>query len=199
MQQTAIILMGRSGSGKGTQGKLLQEYLNRHSPDKKVIYLQSGNELRDFIKTDGITERTARAIYDRGDLEPEFLMIYLWASLMVREYKGGEHVIVDGTPRKPHEAGVLHSMFQFYNFPKVYVVYINVPKATTIDRLLLRGRTDDHRQEIEERLAWFDTNVIPTIDYYRNNPHYTFIEINGDRSVEDVHADIIAKTQGLQE
>ncbi|MBI5126206.1 MAG: nucleoside monophosphate kinase [Candidatus Taylorbacteria bacterium] len=191
MHQTAIILMGRSGCGKGTQGTLLSEYLKKNSNEKRVLYLQSGSELREFIAHDGVTQRFAKEIYDRGDLEPEFLMIYMWANRMIQSYTGGEHLIIDGTPRKVHEAGVLHSLFGFYNLSKPFVVYINVPKSTSVERLLARGRGDDHKEEIEERLTWFDSNVIPTIEYYRNNPHYNFIEINGDRPIDVVHADIV--------
>lgn len=190
MNQTAIILLGRSGCGKGTQGSLLSSYLEKKS-DKKVLYVQSGSELRKFIKGAGISERLARDIYDQGNLEPEFLMIYMWANFIVNNYTGGEHMIVDGTPRKPHEASALHSMFRFYGIEKPFAIYINVKKEEAIERLLRRGRTDDAREEIAERQSWFETDVVPTIEYYRHNPHYNFIEILGDGTPEQVHQRIV--------
>jgi hypothetical protein len=39
--------------------------------------------------------------------------------------------------------------------------------------------------------------VAPTIEYFRNNPRYNFLNIPGERSIEEIHADIAQKL-GLQ-
>jgi adenylate kinase family enzyme len=57
-------------------------------------------------------------------------------------------------------------------------------------RLLARGRADDTPEDINSRLAWYETDVAPSVDFYRNNPNYNFCDVNGDQSVEDVFEDI---------
>ncbi len=50
--------------------------------------------------------------------------------------------------------------------------------------------------DIERRLDWYDNNVLPAIEFFRTKPEYTFIEINGEQSIEKTHSDIL-KITGL--
>lgn len=193
MNQQAFILIGRSGCGKGTQGKLLMEELKKKDPARPVLYIQTGNEFRTFIKGDSVTSKLSKEIYDQGGLQPEFLTIYMWTTLLVNNYKGNEHIVIDGTPRKYHEAGVLDSIFGFYKLIKPVVIYIEVSKEWATQKLLARGRFDDNAHEIEKRLGWFETDVVPTIEYYRKNPAYTFVQINGEGGIEEVWAELKRK------
>ena len=81
----------------------------------------------------------------------------------------------------------------FYKREKPTVIYINVSTKWSDDRLLARGRHDDSSlSKINKRLKWFDDKVVPAIEYMKKNPFYNFIEVNGEQSIEKVHADIIA-------
>ena len=62
-----------------------------------------------------------------------------------------------------------------------------------MERLLGRGRIDDNHDDIKTRLGWYETDVVPAIDFYKNNPKYNFIEINGEQTIEKVHQDILGK------
>jgi len=193
MSQKTFILIGRSGCGKGTQGALLSQYLQTLEPKRDVLYIQCGGEFRKFIQGDSVTEKLSREVSEKGVLQPEFLAIYMWVNYLVKNYKGTEHIIIDGTPRKIHEAGVLDSIFSFYNLDKPTVIYINVSKEWSVERLMKRGRADDKREEIIERLSWFETEVLPTIEYYRNSKSYSFVEINGEQDIDSVRREIISK------
>lgn len=193
MERSVFILMGISGSGKGTQGNLISEYLKKNSSEKEVFYVQTGSEIREFIKGESYTQRLAADIYNAGKLMPEFLTVQMWANLFSNSFKGHEHIVIDGTPRKLHEAGTLHSIFEFYNLPKAHVVHIGLSKEESLKRLLDRKRMDDNEEDIKERLSWYETHVVPAINFYKNNPHYNYIEINGEQSVEKVFSDIIEK------
>lgn len=193
MKPQSFIFIGRSGSGKGTQAKLLQEYLKKNDPTRNTLYVQSGAEFREFIKGPSATQKLSKDIYDKGGLQPEFLATFMWTNVLVKNYTLGEHLIMDGMPRKYHEAGVLDSIFDFYKITKPFVVYTDISKEESVNRLMARGRIDDNRKEIEERLSWFETEVAHALDFYRDNPHYNYLVVNGERPVQEVHEDIIAK------
>lgn len=191
MKQKSFIFIGRSGCGKGTQAKLLSDYLKKIDPSREILYVQSGQEFREFIKGSSETQKLSKAIYDVGGLQPEFLAIYMWANVLVNKFTKNEHVIMDGMPRKFHEAGVLESIFDFYKLEKPVVINIDISKEQSIDRLMARGRMDDNREDIAERLSWYETDVAPAIAFYENNPKYNFIKIDGNKSIEEVFEDII--------
>ena len=189
----AFIFIGRSGSGKGTQAKLLADFLKVGSGEGSVLYVQSGYEFRNFIMGTTQTARLSKVINDQGGLQPEFLGVYMWVNMLVKQYTGGEHLIFDGTPRRPHEAGVLHSIFGFYGIEKPNVVYINVSADWSKQHLLIRGRRDDNEKDINSRLSWFEKEVSPTVEFYRNNPAYNFIELNGEQDIKAVFKELTEK------
>jgi adenylate kinase len=189
----AFILMGRSGCGKGTQVKLLIDYLNKNDCKCKTIHIESGSLLRDYAKGDSFAQNKCREIMNSGGLIPEFLVVGLWANKLISELTGRENIVCDGTPRKIHEAHILDSVFGFFDFDKPKVVLIDVSRDWSMERLLARKRADDTREDIESRLNWFDTEVSQALDLFRNNPNYDFIKINGEQSIEDVHKEIMTK------
>lgn len=193
MNQKSFIFIGRSGCGKGTQAKLLSEYLKKVDPSRDILYIQSGQEFREFIKGNSTTAKLSADMYKLGTLQPEFLSIYMWTNVLVNKYKSGEHLIIDGSPRKYHEAGVLDSIFSFYGLEKPIVINIDISKEVSINRLFARKRQDDTKEDIEERLSWYETDVVPAINYYKESKNYQFIRIEGDRSIEEIHKEIISK------
>jgi adenylate kinase len=197
MTPQTFIFLGRSGCGKGTQAKLLNEYLKRNDSERDVLYVQTGQELRDFIaKSNSTTQKLCKELYDKGGLQPEFLVVYMWTNLLVNRYTTGEHIIMDGMPRKYHEAGVLDSVWNFYKIKnKPFVIYLDIPIEESVKRLMARKRIDDKEDEIRERLSWFETEVIPTLDFFKNNPDYVYLNINGMGTAEDIHKEILTQTK----
>ena len=188
-----FIFIGRSGCGKGTQAKLLGEHLRKIDPQRNIFFLETGAVFRKFIQGENYTQKLSKQAYNDGVLQPEFLSIYMWSHILAENFKEDEHLIVDGTPRKFHEAGALHSIFDFYKREKPNLVFINVGEKWATDRLEGRGRLDDNRDDVKMRLGWYKSDVLPAIDFYRNNPKYIFLEINGEQTVEKVHQDIMSK------
>lgn len=193
MNQKVFILIGRSGCGKGTQGALIAEYLKKMDPSRKTLYIMSGNEFREFIKGDSATQKLSSELYKADKLQPEFLSVFMWINVLVNNYTESENVIFDGAPRRRHEAGVLDSIFDFYKFVDPIVIHLDVTEELASKRLAARHRIDDKSEDIVKRLAWYNTDVVPTIEYFENNPRYKFMRINGDRPIEEVHQDIISR------
>jgi adenylate kinase len=193
MTPKTFILIGRSGSGKGTQARLLQEYLNEIDKDTPVFYLETGAEFRKFLKGETYSSNLSRKIYEEGDLQPSFLAIRIWAEKFVNNLTGNEHIIIDGTPRQLREAHILESALDFYKKNDVYIIFPNVSRKWSEEHLLSRGRTDDDPEEIKRRLDWYDEKVTPAIEYFKNNSKFNFLDINGEQTIQEVRDEIIKK------
>ncbi len=185
-----FLFMGRSGCGKGTQVKLLMDYLKSKS-ETPIFYLQTGQVFRDMIKNETYTGKLSSRIDTEGRLQPEFLAVWAWSHLMVDNLRGDEHLILDGMPRRFHEAPVLDSALKFYERENPYIIHINVSRESSKERLLSRKRSDDNEESVERRLSWFDTEVMPAIDYFKQNPSYKFLDLDGERTIEEIHKDLI--------
>ena len=191
-----FIFSGRSGCGKGTQAGLIKEYLKEklHS-EKPVLYVETGHKFRDYIEGTSFSSRRSKILMEDGKFQPNFLAIHMWSSVFTEQLTGNEHIIIDGTPRTKQEAEILETAMEFYDIDPIYFVYLNVSRDWARERLLSRGRADDTAGKvIERRLDSFEKKVLPAVDYYRlAESRYSFIEVNGENSVEEVHRDIVAK------
>ncbi len=193
MKPQTFLFIGRSGCGKGTQAALLIEKLKKQAPARPVFYLEMGQKFREFIKKEGYTNTLSHAIYEKGGLQPSFLTIYTWSDIFINGFEREHHLVVDGTPRRLDEARVLDGALAFYKREKPVLVHLKVSRAWSKEKLLARKRFDDTDADIEERIAWFDTDVAPAIEFYRGNPDYRFVEVSGEQPIEKVHADIISQ------
>jgi len=196
MSPKMFIFIGRSGCGKGTQARLLEEYLKKEDPGREIFYLETGQRFRDFIKEDNLSSKLSLAISQEEKLQPSFLAVWMWSHLLIENLNGDEHIISDGTPRSIDEARVLDSAIRFYNRVPAYVVYLDVSRNWAEKRLQSRGRADDqHKDGIKKRLDWFETSVLPAVEHLREHPEYLFLDINGERPMEEVHQEIIKKIE----
>lgn len=194
--EKTFIFIGRSGCGKGTQIELLSEKLKEKNPEIGINYVSTGQDLRKFWEEDNsYTHKLSKKIVDNGGLQPEFLVVYLWGQDLVRDMKGNEHLILDGTPRRLNEAEVLDSAIKFYKRENPVIIFMNVSRKWATDRLLGRGRSDDDIEQVNKRLDWFDEDVVPAIEYFKNSQTYNFVDINGEQTIEEVHQEIISKIQ----
>lgn len=194
MKPQTFIFIGRSGCGKGTQAKLLQEKLKEKNPETSIFYVETGHRFREFIKENSHSSLLSKEIMDRGALQPEFLAIWNWSSMLVDGMKGNEHLILDGTPRKVDEAEVLDSAIRFYKREKPFVIFLDVSKEFSFARFAERLRSDDReKQVIEERMKWYEEHVIGAVRYYWKNENYRFLHIQGEQSIQEVHNEIMTK------
>lgn len=193
MNPQTFILIGRSGCGKGTQAKLLETYLENAGSTHPVFYYESGALFREFISKENYSSKISKELYTLGSRQPTFLAIKMWASFFVEHLTGNEHFIIDGTPRSLLEAQALDTALNFYG-RKANVIYLDVTRAWSEKHLLARGRADDtNKKNIEVRLNWFDTDVVPAIDYYKTNSPHNFMHIHSEQPIELVHEDIVKR------
>ena len=112
---------------------------------------------------------------------------------MMKKLNGNEHLFMDGMSRRIEEAYVLDSAVQFYKRENPTIISIEVSDEWATQLLKGRGRSDDNDQEIKKRLGWYHQNVVPAIEYFKNNSYYKFISINGEQTIEEVHREIMQK------
>lgn len=192
-QLCTIMFYGCSGSGKGTQAILLKKYLEEQDHEHKTLYLETGTALRELAETENYTSRRLRAILESGGLVPAFLPIWTWTSFLISNMAEGDHLILDGAARRSREASIIDGALKFYRRPKPFVIILNVSRELALKRLKERERRDDTDEHINRRLDWYDTEVIPAIDFFRNNTDYVILDLDGGKPAIDVHKKILQK------
>ena len=94
------------------------------------------------------------------------------------------------------EAELLDGTLKFYKTPKYKVIHVNVSDEWATKRLLARGRKDDTPEGIAKRMEWYEKEVMQSINFFKANPACDFIDVNGEQSIEEVHAEILSKVFG---
>src|SRR3989344_1864863 len=120
-----------------------------------------------------LLQKLPNEIYKSGVRQPDFIAIWIWAGILLLKSKTDEHFFFDGITRSLPEASIFTTAMDFYN-RNVTVIYINVSRKWSEERLLARGRLDDKtKEDIDKRLDWFDKDSYPTIEYFNVHPRYT--------------------------
>jgi adenylate kinase family enzyme len=192
MQKKFYIIIGRSGSGKGTQAGLLKKVLEEKGA-AKVLHVTTGGGFRAFSESGTYSANLSKEITHTGGLSPEFLAVWNWSNIFIENITGEETIILDGAPRRVMEVEPLHSAIHFYGFSgHATVIYLDVSENFALERIAERNREDDNTLESAKRkMKWFEEDILPIIDLYSHDPRYTFIHIKGEQSIEAVHSDIL--------
>lgn len=190
MQSETFVFFGIVGSGKGTQVKLLTEYL-KNKDAKETVYAYPGDEYRKIIQSESQTASLVKDVLEKGGLQPDFLTNSIFIEILIKNIKPDKHLIADGYPRTINQAECLEKVMAFYGRKNIKIIYIEVGEFEAVKRMKLRGRADDTDEGIAKRFDEYINNVVPAMEYFRNNSGYKILKINGEQSIEAVHADII--------
>lgn len=193
MQPQTFIFFGPSGCGKGTQARLLMEELKKKDPGRKILYIETGEKFREISKGGSFTSTKVRQLLEKGQLAPVFLPIWIWTEYLINGVTGDEHIFFDGVSRRLVEANVLDSALKFYGYKNLTAVSFEVSDEWATKLMKGRGRADDTDEEIKKRLAWYKENTLPAVEYFKNDPDYKFISINGEQTIEEVHKEVMEK------
>jgi len=189
---TAFIFIGRSGCGKGTQAKLLIDYLKEEQRGQDILYLYTGGAFRQLAEGTSLSSQMVKKVTESGGRAPDFLAVWTWGSQLIGSFTGSEHLVFDGSPRSLNEARTLDTALEFYGFRETRVIFLDVSNQWSIGRLTARGRVDDELDDIKRRLEWYEKDVVPAVEFYKTAPDYRFLQLNGEQTIEKVHRDIIA-------
>ena len=190
MQPQTFVFFGIAGSGKGTQVKLLTDYL-KSKGGGDTVYAGTGEGFRHMMATPGFTSEIVKEKMSRGEYIDDFLTNALFVGILMSELSPEKNLIADGYPRTLPQAKEFADMMNFFKRDNINVIYIEVGKEESIKRNMLRGRQDDTPEGLEKRFDEYMTKVIPAMNYFNDKPGYKIIKINGEQSIEMVHGDII--------
>ena len=188
-----ISIIGKSGAGKGTQVKLLQEKLG-------LDYVGSGDLLRKRKNINDFTGNKIASTIDNGGLAPSSIVFKLCIDEFEKIKNKGtiNGIIIDGAPRKILEAKMMEEAMSWYEWSSNYkVIVIDISDDEAINRLLKRaeieGRSDDTEEGIRKRLIWYKEEVEPVVSFFEDNGK--LIVINGEQSIENVYDEILQKLE----
>jgi adenylate kinase len=184
-----VVFFGPPGSGKGTQAARL-------AADLAIPQISTGDLLRSHVARGTELGKTARPIMESGALVPDDLVTEMLKARLA-EPDAAAGALFDGYPRTVPQAVSLDRLLGESGKKIDSVLFIDVPDAPIIDRLVkraaLEGRADDTPETIRERLRVYREKTAPLADRYRSAG--VLVTIDGHRPVDEVARDVRAAVE----
>jgi adenylate kinase len=194
------VVLGKQGAGKGTQCvRLSHHYV--------VPHISTGDMLRAEVKGGTPFGRRAQALMDQGELLPDDMVMDMVQRRLGEADVRARGFILDGCPRTTVQAETLDHVLEPDHLD--LVIDLEVPTDQVLKRLAARRvcvdcgtnysvtdrplmnwtcdvcggevvqREDDSEEAIERRLALYDRQTIPLLDWYQRRGQLQSIAGNG--------------------
>ena len=208
-----LIFLGPPGAGKGTQAKRMAKLF-------RVPHLSTGDMLRDHVTSGTELGRKAKPLMDHGDLVPDDIVLGIVEERIGRpdcadgfvfdgfprtmpQAKKLDEILVKRNFLKP----VVVDFHVDYDIlvrrvagrrvcsvgGEIYNIYERPPREDgrcDNDGGALIQRSDDNAEVVRDRLAAFEKQTRPLIDYYRSTGDLG--DVDGSASVEEVGKKLLA-------
>ena len=175
-----MVLLGKQGSGKGTQGQRLAEHF-------QMQHLSTGQMFRDSASAGVSAGLEAKAFMDRGELVPDELVVAVVAERFQNPLEVQPGFVLDGFPRTQEQALQLDRILG--EQPIHVVIDLDVPTDVVVERMRSRGREDDTEESIRRRLELYDTETKPLVDFYRERS--VLVTVNGLGTEDEVQGRLL--------
>jgi adenylate kinase len=182
-----VLLLGMPGAGKGTQARLLVQC-------RGYIHISSGQIFRDHVAQATEFGRLVADYMAQGKIGPDDVIVKM--SLEKVTHPPAPGYIFDGVPRNIAQAHLLDEGLGAINACVHRAVYLRLSEKESIHRLLSRivcercgepfdidnagqdarctrcggsvvRRGDDNRETIRKRVAVYNTETRPVVNYYK--------------------------------
>jgi adenylate kinase len=171
-----IIFMGVAGSGKSLQGRMLADELS-------LPWLSTGEFLRMLVAGQRRKEMLAGKLLDDQEIIALVQKIFTLTA-------GQQEFVLDGFPRTAPQADWLLSQVKHGQLQISSVIHMQASEEVVRDRLLERGRQDDHHDAIAERFEEYRSAILPILDQFKSAGIHVH-DIDGEQPVEAVHSHIV--------
>lgn len=187
MEQPAIntaLLMGRPGSGKGTQAMMLAEKFG-------WTHFSTGDRFKVLRDEDSALGRRVREAYDAGKLLPDWFATYLFEDTVL-SMDPAASLVSEGYPRSVAQAEIFDEILTWLGRP--YKVFdLAVSDEIVTERMLKRAETVHRpdsatKEQIMARLAVYEEHTAPVLKFFADKG--MLITIDGTMAPEEVEAAI---------
>jgi len=172
-----LVILGRQGSGKGTQCARLMESFG-------PIHVSTGDMLRAAVAAGTEFGRQAEAIMDAGELVPDEIMNGIVTERLSADDVVERGVLLDGYPRTPAQAEALQEALESAGTHLDLALNLEVPIEEATRRMLDRARADDTEEAILRRLALYETETAPLVAWFEKRS--LLITVDGLGSEDEV-------------
>ena len=176
MTAVHLVILGRQGSGKGTQAARLVE---AYSP----IHVSTGDMLRAAVADGTELGRRAGALMDAGDLVGDDLINGIVAERLARSDVAEHGFLLDGYPRTPDQATAMEGFLSEAGTTLDGAVTLDVPVDEVTARMLARGRVDDTEEAIRRRLDLYESETAPLLAWFADRGLLEVVDGMGDEDV----------------
>lgn len=160
MAPLRMVILGRQGSGKGTQSARLVEAYG-------CVHVSTGDVLRAAVAEGSELGRAAEAVMAAGGLVGDEIMNGIVRQRLGRADIASDGVLLDGYPRTADQADALESALADLGQTLTAAVNVDVPIEEVKARMILRGRSDDTDEAISRRLALYEEQTAPLLEWFR--------------------------------
>ncbi len=205
-----LLLFGPPGSGKGTQSRLITNWL-------RIPAISTGDMLRAEIQAGTALGKAARSIMTSGGLVSDDLVNKMLAERIAQpDCRAG--FLLDGYPRTVEQAEYLDGLVQERGLSRPIILHLDVPMDALVGRMtsrrqcpkcgriynllhqppktpgvcdddgtVLATRRDDQEDVVRERIRTYDELTRPVLAHYQDRNYY---QIRGDRSPSYIFEEI---------
>lgn len=205
-----LVMLGRQGAGKGTQCTRLSRHF-------VVPHISTGDMLRAAVKEGTEFGRKAQEYMSAGDLLPDDIIIGIVEERLLKDDTRNRGFILDGFPRTEEQAESLAEITS--DQPLNMVIDLDVPTDIVLERLASRRvcvdcganyavqsppkhnwscdycggeviqRADDTEEAIRRRLALYEAETAPLVDWYQARD--LLMVVDGEGAADEVTARLI--------
>jgi len=176
MTAVHLVILGRQGSGKGTQAaRLVEAY--------RPIHVSTGDMLRVAVAAGTELGLQARALMNAGDLVGDDLINGIVAERLAQPDVAENGFLLDGYPRTPDQAAAMEVFLAEAGTPLDAAVNLDVPVDEVTARMLARGRADDTEEAIRRRLALYESETAPLLVWFADRGLLDVVDGLGDVDV----------------
>ena len=186
MAPLRMVILGRQGSGKGTQSERLTARFG-------CVHLSTGDALRAAVAAGTELGRQAKIIMDSGGLVSDDIMNGIVRDRLAQDDIALHGVLLDGYPRTSEQADALEAILDAAGHRLDVAIDIDVPVEEVTARMLGRGRSDDTLEAIQRRLELYEEQTAPLRDWFEARG--LLATVDGVGTPDDVFDRVVAAVE----